>query len=258
MMEKRRAPSDNGDARRKKYKERARGLGFGLGPGMSGILVTCTRGKEQQSVRELYSIFNEYADKLYPSSADKGEESQEEQSVEDAVARELAEMKKPHKENRFASLMTQTECVVFIKVCNTIEPVSFVQYILKDLVETGMKKTRFSQRLVPFSKTCYANMNDILAMARELIKSHFEKEMPIRYAIIPKIRLNDRINRDELIRSLAELVPKQHKVSLDQPELCILIEVFKSVCGMSVVRDYYELKKHNLNALFEEGNQEHG
>lgn len=37
-----------------------------------------------------------------------------------------------------------------------------------------------------------------------------------------------------------------HKADLKQPQLVILIEVIRNICCLSVVPDYYSLKKYNL------------
>ncbi|ORX90736.1 thump-domain-containing protein [Basidiobolus meristosporus CBS 931.73] len=243
--------------RAKKYacsKEKYANPGsFQVDPGVFGFFVTCPRHKERACVSEMYAVLSEYADKLYPSESQEIEEK-EVTSVEDEIANELAEMKKTaHKDKRFANLNTQVDCVVFIKTKEPIVPTDLAAYILKDLKETGVKKTRFALRLIPISNTCYANMSDIEAAAKKLLAPHFhgENQEPVTYAIVPKIRNNSKIDRDELIKSVAGLVGDKHKVNLEKPDFVIIIEIFKSICGISVVKDYYELKKFNLQVLFE-------
>ena len=78
------------------------------------------------------------------------------------------------------------------------------------------------------------------------------------------MRNHNTLKRDKLIPELAKCVPEGHTVSLDNPELFILVEIFKvcvlmplpvpvgltlsnkSVCGISVVKDYYKLQKFNV------------
>ena len=83
---------------------------------------------------------------------------------------------------------------------------------------------------------------------------------------------------------MADSVPKQLKVDLETPEVFVLVEVFKvrhqliravttdlsnhpgclsfkitgrqSTCGVSVVRDYYKLKKFNVLEVASEGARE--
>ena len=57
-----------------------------------------------------------------------------------------------------------------------VAPVELVHAILSDLAVTRQKSTRFIQRLIPIEKTCYANMEEIECMAKELLKPHFHPE----------------------------------------------------------------------------------
>jgi len=49
-----------------------------------------------------------------------------------------------------------------------------------------------------------------------------------------------------LIQHVAQCVPEGHTVDLDNPRIFILVEVFKSICGISIVEDYYRLQKFNV------------
>jgi hypothetical protein len=47
------------------------------------------------------------------------------------------------------------------------------------------------------------------------------------YKIIHKIRNNSKVTKEELITALADIVPDGHTVSLEDPELVILVVVYK-------------------------------
>ncbi|CAG8531407.1 11976_t:CDS:2, partial [Ambispora gerdemannii] len=138
-----------------------------------------------------------------------------------------------------------------------VDPTNFVHYILSDLYDNKLKKSRFIQRLTPITKACYADMPEIIVLAKEVIGAHFhsqdeitkEEKKNIHYSIVPRIRNNKMIDRTQLIDTLAGIVGKQHTVNLDNPELAVLVEVFKNVCGISVVRDYLKFKKFNLELI---------
>ena len=57
------------------------------------------------------------------------------------------------------------------------------------------------------------------------------------------------MKRDEVIKTVAGLVGNPHVVDLTQPDKCILIQVFKSICGISVVENFYNLKRFNVENL---------
>jgi len=49
-----------------------------------------------------------------------------------------------------------------------------------------------------------------------------------------------------LIHHIAQCVPEGPTVSLTDPEIFILAEVFKGVFGVSIVVDYYKMLKFNV------------
>jgi tRNA acetyltransferase TAN1 len=66
------------------------------------------------------------------------------------------------------------------------------------------------------------------------------------YKIELRVRNHTTIPRLTLIQNVAQCVPEGHTVDLENPRIFILVEVFKSICGVSVVEDYYKLQKFNV------------
>ncbi|CAG8491999.1 12109_t:CDS:2, partial [Cetraspora pellucida] len=236
-------------------------------PGISGIFVSCPKNKEDHCIRECYDLFDLYADLIYKQDdltnvVDDNETSKlVDDDIESSIAKELAQMKRPHTSRRFASIQTGTDCVTFIKTNPPVDPVQLVHYILTDLYNTKQKKTRFCKRLIPITQTCYANMNDIKKLAEVVLYPHFHKQEQdqqpkVKYSIIPNLRNNNEIDRMELIKQIASVVGDYHVVKLDNPDLVVIVEIFKSVCGISVLSDYKMLKKYNVESIFEEQNKE--
>ncbi|CAO3675436.1 unnamed protein product [Umbelopsis vinacea] len=236
--------------------------GFCIEANCSGVMIMCARKKEDRAAREVLDLFNEFADQLYPSSAPKEEKEEkddadEEEDIEAMIAKEVATMsnKQPKSQKRFANIQTDTDCVIFIRTNSPVEPVSFVHHILKDIQQTKNKRTRFTSRLLPVQKTCHSNMPEITKLAEELLKPHFHtpgengKIQPKKFSIVCRIRNCEKIDRQELTKNIAAVVGKEHPVDLVNPELVIIIEVIQSICMMSVVKDFYELKKYNIESL---------
>jgi len=48
---------------------------------------------------------------------------------------------------------------------------------------------------------------------------------------------------------VASLVPETWKADLSNPELVILVEIFKTTCGISCVTEFNKYKKFNLHEL---------
>jgi tRNA acetyltransferase TAN1 len=116
-----------------------------------------------------------------------------------------------------------------------------------------LKKTRYTSRLIPIENSCIGKVNDIVDMAKNIIQDFCKpKGDPFTFSIITSIRNNDSIKKDDLITAIAALVPPENKVNLKTPDYCIVIEVINLVCGISILPDYYKLKRYNLEMLGEE------
>ncbi|KAF8926913.1 hypothetical protein EDD21DRAFT_386900 [Dissophora ornata] len=234
--------------------------GFPIDPKMKGVMVTCARGRETQAGKEACDLLSEYAEKLHgPGFNDDDASEDEDESIEDAIAREVAQAKKTKGGKKFLPLMTGTDCVIFIRAMD-IDPSSLCHHLLSDLQKSGSKRTRYCQRFIPVDETSYANMDDIQVMSERVLKPYFhaENQQPTTFKVIPKVRHNDKVDREVLVRMLAATAGRgqSHSVNLNEPKYVILAEVIKSICFMSVVKDYDELKKYNIQSIFEASHKE--
>ncbi|KAI1797271.1 hypothetical protein LXA43DRAFT_1138693 [Ganoderma leucocontextum] len=222
-----------------------------------GVWVTCVKGKEKQTVGELYDVFEALANQLWPMESvtacdapqgSDGDDDEGADDIEKQIAKEVASMKRPRKETRFANCQTNTPCVVFISCKPPIDPVKLVVTHVQNIADTGVTHTRFSQRLTPVAGSCVANIPEIQSMCTRIVRTAFSEqpEKKFKYKIELRMRNHNTLTRDKLIPELAKCVPEGHIVSLNDPELFILVEIFKSVCGISVVKDYYNLQKFNV------------
>ncbi|PIL35727.1 hypothetical protein GSI_02457 [Ganoderma sinense ZZ0214-1] len=231
-----------------------------------GVWVTCVKGKERQTVGELYDVFESLANQLWPAESvtasdepqgsDDDDDNDDEgaDDIEKRIAKEVASMKRPRKETRFANCQTSTPCVVFIACKPPVDPVKLVVTHVQNVADTGVTHTRYSQRLTPVAGSCVANIAEIRSLCSRIVTTAFSEQPErkfkvlrlLQYKIELRMRNHNTLTRDKLISELAKCVPEGHIVSLDDPELFILVEIFKSVCGISVVKDYYKLQKFNV------------
>ncbi|KAG5680594.1 hypothetical protein PVAND_010090 [Polypedilum vanderplanki] len=228
--------------------------------GDKGFLVTYNF-KEKESVREIYKLLNEYYQDQH--NAEKNEEtpknkegSDDEEEEEEDITKQLnaeidkAKQETKEKSNLFQALETGTNSCVFIKT--TIEDYRNLCFkIVKDLFDTKVKKTRFTNRFIPVDRVCRANITDIVNNAGELFDLHFLKESST-FAINFNRRCNNDIIRDDVIKELAALVTQKNiknKVNLKFPEKTILVEIIKGLCLISIIPDYIKLRKYNLNEI---------
>jgi hypothetical protein len=57
------------------------------------------------------------------------------------------------------------------------------------------------------------------------------------------------LDRTEVTHFLASAVGLPHVVDLKQPDKVIVVEVFKNLCALSVVVDYYLFKRYNVQSM---------
>ncbi|EKM58253.1 uncharacterized protein PHACADRAFT_26773 [Phanerochaete carnosa HHB-10118-sp] len=230
-----------------------------------GVWVTCIRGKEKQAVGELYDLFEQLASETWPSegeaqaqdASDEDKDDDDDDDIERQIAKEMSGMKRPKKETRFASCQTSTPCFVALSCKPPVDPVQLVTRYIAGVVESGVTRTRAVQRLTPVSATCITNLQEITALCSKLLAPFLAdgKTFTVcptlfdslnQYKIELRMRNHNTLTRLKIIEEVAKCVPGICKVDLESPEVFILIEIFKSVCGIGIVRDYYRLQKFNV------------
>ncbi|KAH0833060.1 F-actin capping protein [Lanmaoa asiatica] len=251
-----------------------------------GVWASCVKGKEKQTVGELYDLFESLATELWPvegkdqaGGSHVSDDEQDSVDFEALVAQELAVIKRPRTEKRFVNCQTGTPCVAFISCRPPIDPVKLIVTHAEDVRKTGAARTkygyrrsmdhpitsltrsRYTHRLIPVSGSCVANLPEIHSLCRRIFASFFAEtdrstETPQihKYKIELRVRNHNTLTRMSIIEEIAKCMPENYVVDLDNPDVFVLVEVFKSVCGVSILRDYYRLHKFNVMTLANEKN----
>lgn len=265
---------------RKKSKYQTASIPFLITPGMTGYFITCNRKGESRAVNEALEVFEHFALKYYgPLNVEIVEDTPEEEtSVEDAFAKELAELKKPIAHKKFAARFKQLrlpkiECVTFIQTPMppiADDTVAFITRLANDLVaqnnidesEAGSRKIwcRHIQRVMPIQVACSVKLEIISTTLKELCRSKLpslfnaDDNTQITFACVYRHRNNDSLDRDELQRTVAGIVGSfaggsRFVVDWKNPQVTVLLEVLQSICGMAIIPDFNKLKKLNLQEL---------
>ncbi|KAG2029345.1 hypothetical protein BDR03DRAFT_881027, partial [Suillus americanus] len=71
----------------------------------------------------------------------------------------------------------------------------------------------------------------------------------LQYKIELRVRNHNTLTQMEIIREVATCMPSNYTVDLDDPDVFVLVEVFKSTFGVSIVEDYYRFQKFNVMEL---------
>ncbi|KAJ4255046.1 hypothetical protein NW762_009850 [Fusarium torreyae] len=259
-------------------------LGRTLEVNDAGIWVTYARGMKGKAIREFKTLCDEYGESLFGVKAPKEDgEDEEDDGVEDieaSIEKELASMKqqKPKTKQTFTAIGTGLDCLFFMKTVKPIEPLKLVTQAsqdAKDCPDPKQRKTKYINRLTPIFDTDKATDKGIERVARSVLGSHFElksesggdgaaEPTPSKeegegegsasctYAIRYNIRNHTTFKSSEVIKKIADLVSPKHKVNLTSPDKVVLVEIFQTFCGVTVVdgKESEELKRYNLNELY--------
>ncbi|KAM0551960.1 hypothetical protein ACHAPJ_008068 [Fusarium lateritium] len=259
-------------------------LGRTLEVNDAGIWVTYARGMKGKAIREFKTLCDEYGESLFgvkpPKEDGEDEEDDGVEDIEASIEKELASMKqqKPKTKQTFTAIGTGLDCLFFMKTVNPIEPLKLVTKAsqdAKDCPDPKQRKTKYINRLTPIFDTDKATDKGIERVARSVLGSHFElksesggdgaaEPTPSKeegegegsasctYAIRYNIRNHTTFKSSEVIKKIADLVSPKHKVNLTSPDKVVLVEIFQTFCGVSVVdgKESEELKRYNLNELY--------
>ena len=261
-------------------KRSRHGAAVDLNKGISGYLITCEQGKEQQCQREVIAWLTHYADTIYPvpeRSADADDAAaegtgakDERRSVSTALEAELAELKQQQRQPRsskarFAALDTGVRGIVFIHSRDAaVDHLQLFYTVLTDLTVTKRLHTRYTIRMHPLHRTCFSRPDDLYAIAQPIFDTLLPNlptppQPPLSDTAARRtfsIQLNKRGNhalfdRNEVISKLASHWQRGWTVDLDEPAVVCVVEVCGRMAGIGLVERWQEFQKFNVRALGE-------
>ncbi|XP_026465358.1 THUMP domain-containing protein 1 homolog [Ctenocephalides felis] len=252
---------DNGSrSKRARYYSKGNKAKHFIQPGLKGFMITCNF-REKDCIREAYNILNQYVDKddvcTHSDEEGQGDVNDISDQLTKAIDSAKTNIQVADKKKRFQVVETGASNCLFIST--TLDnPVPFAMKIIQDIANTKRQETRYLLRLVPIEKVCRANISDITNTAGALFDQYFLKE-PTTFAIVFNRRYNNSVNREDVIKTLADLIGQKNvlnKADLKSAKLCVIVEIIKGLCLLSVVPDYFQLKKFNLLELSQKPKEE--
>ncbi|KAL3426209.1 THUMP domain-containing protein [Phlyctema vagabunda] len=232
-------------------------------PGDAGIWATCARGQEGRATEELKAIFDDCAERFY-GIAPAGEGiDEDEDDIEVSIEKEISSLtQKKGITKTFSPVHLDIICVLFFKTQPSIDAVEFVHRLCEDAVSNpAHRRSKYVNRLTPMTLIGKATERGLEELGTSVLAKHFqlagqdtanlEDATPCTYAIRPTIRNHNTLKRDVVIKQIAGLVSERHKVDLTKPDKVIIVEIYQTVCGISVVgSDWDALKRFNLAELY--------
>ncbi|KAI0121644.1 hypothetical protein BJ170DRAFT_130511 [Xylariales sp. AK1849] len=251
--------------------EALRTRGRTLEAGDMGFWITCQRTKEARALDEVVSLCDEYGEKLYGIKPEAvGEGSDEDGGdIESSIQKEIDSMQPSSQTRRgdsvFDPMRMSMDCLLFMRTKPPVEPRELIRSICEDARLVGDKKqrkSRFINRFTPITHMGKATEHGVEEVAKTVLAEHFQlagvDDKPLdgrdggySYAIRFSARAHNALKRDDVIKQVANLIGPRHKVNLSSPDKVILIEIYQTLCGISVVDgDWDALKRYNLNELY--------
>jgi len=227
--------------------------------GDAGVFVTFGKGQDGKCIAEAKDLFSQYADKLYGDRLDHAPSDEEAHDgvdgddIEAQIRREIKGLKPGTRKTLFYSVRLEIPCVAFIKVAAPVDPVKLVHEVCADAQhDPEQKRSRWIQRMAPMTLMRKTMGQGLEELTEKVLKPHFHSGGPSRkYAIRPTIRAHNTWTRDSVIKLVADAVGDRHSVDLKNYNLLILVDIYRNVCGMSVVgSDYDQLKRFNLAEIY--------
>ena len=184
-------------------------------PGQYGIYASCSIRKETAGGRELRDILSEVLkDEKSAVDEDDGKDGKE-LSVEDAVEKELAEIRKEDSKNGnglFRGVPLGVESLLFFQIRKPLIPSEVVTKICDNVKNGEVKGGRYVQRLVPIDMSCNASETEIKKLIHKSVKDYVDKhgkEVLKEYNVNLIRRQFDTIERDTFLDIVKEIIEEE-------------------------------------------------
>lgn len=252
---KRSMPQDAASSKRRKGPPPKQRINIDAGD--AGIFVTCDMGREGKCKAEVLDILSEILEKSEEKPPNEEDEDSDDGDIEAQIQRELAGMqpvKDKTKKRPVEVTRLEMPCVLFARIDSSVDPVELVHRLCTEAQDNPQtKRSRYIKRMTPVVSIRKTLSVELEPFIKEMLRPHFHSGGgPKKFAIRPTIRGNNKFKRDDLIKTIAEIVGPEHSVDLTNYDLTILVEVSQNLMGMSVVQsDYDKLKRYNLAEIYD-------
>ncbi|KAF7507300.1 hypothetical protein GJ744_010734 [Endocarpon pusillum] len=227
----------------------------------AGIFVTCDKGQEVKCLREMDDILSEYIHSHLeaPPNEAAAETTKGDGDIEEDIEKELESLKSSstNQKKPYTFVRLEIACVSFIRTQPPLDPVNLVLQICEKAYSgSSRQRSRYVKRLTPVSCIRKTLGNGLEQLCEEVLRPVFgDSTITKKFAIRSNIRNNEQLSRDVVIKTVADAVTRlgsSHSVDLTNYDCLILIEVYRNVCGMSVVgSDFEKLKRFNLSEIYQ-------
>ncbi len=206
-----------------------------------GILFTLGHpSKIQQGANVLLRLLDSF-------DAESGyDESNQDLSVSDAIANELAALEKTKRRFRFAAELSRG-CGL-ISCPKKIIPSNVVYSLLTE--NCPAVPLQLISRVEPLDVVCAPNLVSFETVCVPYIRDKFRLlTTDTTWKVVFDKHGETNITRERVIELAHSVIPEQHEASVHEPQIVILVHIFQSICGVGLLRDYDQLSQYNIRKL---------
>ncbi|KAI8379402.1 uncharacterized protein BYT42DRAFT_593522 [Radiomyces spectabilis] len=227
-------------------------------------MVSCGVHSETRALGQVQNCLEKYVQELFPDCESTWTRFEGDLDVEetDDNKEDTTAVDDKRKEKKFQAVDAACGGLVFYRFRINVKPTEFIDKMMdamsqlsKPELEELLPRIRHTARWIPLDYICPATTERMAKCFERLREDHFKEvsdDDKRTVAIVTEIRNNISLKKEDIIQTIAPLIPKGLKVDLKKPTDVIFVTVFKSVCGMTVLKDYYEKKKYNIVGLLQE------
>ncbi|KAI9303661.1 hypothetical protein BJ944DRAFT_268026 [Cunninghamella echinulata] len=204
---------------------------------------------------------NDHEEEEEVNNEEKGDDNEKKNDVKEKTNQERT----VSKVKQFEAIDTGCSGMLFYQFNINIDPTLFFHTLLNHIASIDQQEQekykhllRYTSRWIPLNFICHVTterimdcfQHRVLPYLCQLIAQQREeenkKEKPS-VAIVTEIKNNIHFSKQDLIQCIAPQLPDNiFTIDLKQPDYVIFVTIFKSVCGIGILKNYYSLKKYNL------------
>ena len=217
-----------------------------LNEGLRGVMFTCHVHRQRAAAGEAFEVLRHTLGELRGASgAARGEADDD-----DAFDAELAALRTERQQLCEVDTGVKGCVLIALRDADAPEPDAVVAKLFEQLQSKGLPPVREVINCRPCAVTCKGRLPEILKALAPLLEPYFGPSAPVtRWNIVFKKRATDpAVLSKEWTITLAALVDARHPVDLKNPEVSVLVDVFRASCGLCVSRHYNNHHQYNCQS----------
>lgn len=124
---------------------------------------------------------------------------------------------------------------------------SLVTSMFERMRTSGKSLFRYCTRVLPMQTVVAAKVPQIVETAKKMIAASplLTTKTPRKFRIVFRRTMNTTVGRNEVIKRVADLVGSAHAVDLTKPDVSIIVQCVRGVCGLTISSNHHRYEDFN-------------